>query len=120
MPKLSALRPRLSKLDTRALTPPPKTTNAHYRTSEHQAWRTLVMERARWRCEWMDGDNRCTAHSPTDRMYADHIVEIEDGGARLDTSNGQALCHTHHEIKTAQARARRAHASASTSGGGGG
>jgi 5-methylcytosine-specific restriction protein A len=37
-------------------------------------------------------------------MFADHIVEIKDGGALLDLRNGQCLCGSHHEIKTAQAK----------------
>jgi hypothetical protein len=40
-------------------------------------------------------------------MFADHIVEIKDGGAQLDLANGQCLCFSHHEIKTAEARKAR-------------
>jgi hypothetical protein len=40
-------------------------------------------------------------------MYADHIVELRDGGALLDLNNGQCLCGSHHEIKTMTARAHR-------------
>ena len=32
----------------------------------------------------------------------DHIIPIADGGARLDWSNLQALCATHHSRKTAK------------------
>lgn len=62
------------------------------------------MERARWRCQAVEGGERCRARG---RLYADHIIEIEDGGAKLDPGNGQALCHAHHEAKTAAARAAR-------------
>lgn len=41
-------------------------------------------------------------------MYADHIVEIEDGGAPFDVKNGQCLCSADHQIKTARERAKRA------------
>jgi hypothetical protein len=40
-------------------------------------------------------------------MYADHVKEIKDGGSVLDLSNGQALCHTHHERKTAREKMKR-------------
>lgn len=34
----------------------------------------------------------------------DHIVPIEQGGARLDPANLQALCNRHHNQKTARER----------------
>jgi 5-methylcytosine-specific restriction protein A len=37
-------------------------------------------------------------------MFADHIVELKDGGLLLDLRNGQCLCGAHHEIKTVQAK----------------
>ena len=37
----------------------------------------------------------------------DHIVEIRDGGAKLDFSNLQSLCHSCHNKKTALAKSRR-------------
>jgi signal transduction histidine kinase len=40
-------------------------------------------------------------------MYADHIIELRDGGQPFDLNNGQCLCASHHELKTMQARARR-------------
>jgi hypothetical protein len=36
-------------------------------------------------------------------VYADHIVELRDGGSLTDPSNGQCLCRSHHEIKTPKA-----------------
>ena len=30
----------------------------------------------------------------------DHIVQLRDGGAKLDWNNCQALCHRHHSEKT--------------------
>ena len=32
--------------------------------------------------------------------YVDHIVRIEDGGAKLDESNLQPLCKFHHDSKS--------------------
>jgi hypothetical protein len=40
-------------------------------------------------------------------MFADHVVEVKDGGALYDVANGKCLCGSHHSAKTAQARAAR-------------
>jgi hypothetical protein len=40
-------------------------------------------------------------------MFADHIVELKDGGAAFDVANGQCLCGSHHTLKTNAERARR-------------
>lgn len=37
----------------------------------------------------------------------DHIVEIKDGGSKLDFSNLQTLCRSCHAIKTAQEQRKR-------------
>lgn len=37
----------------------------------------------------------------------DHIVEIKDGGAALNPTNLQSLCHAHHNKKSAQVREGR-------------
>jgi len=47
-------------------------------------------------------------------MFADHIIEIKDGGARLDPANGQSLCGKHHTIKTAEQKASRSRRSSNT------
>jgi len=39
--------------------------------------------------------------------HVDHIVEIKDGGAKLDMENLQSLCHSCHSRKTMQERNRR-------------
>ena len=41
------------------------------------------------------------------RMFVDHIVELKDGGAPLERSNCQLLCHAHHAVKTVAERAKR-------------
>jgi 5-methylcytosine-specific restriction enzyme A len=74
---------------------------------EHLRWRDAVLARAGWRCEAIDGGVRCNRRSPPDRLFADHIRELSDGGAPLDPANGQCLCGSHHTAKTAAARARR-------------
>ena len=40
-------------------------------------------------------------------MFADHIVELKDGGAPYDLNNGQCLCGSCHTRKTVAERVRR-------------
>jgi hypothetical protein len=40
-------------------------------------------------------------------MFADHIVELRDGGSRTDPLNGQCLCGKHHSLKTYRAKMER-------------
>lgn len=93
------LGPSIAVLDTRIAHPAPKTVDPFYSTPE---WRALVArliaERGR-RCE------KCGA---TDvRLYADHIVELKDGGAALDPANIQLLHGACHTKKTIEERNRR-------------
>src|SRR5262249_28853611 len=102
--------------DTRTVKPPPssstfqqrfKKRDPFYATPEFRAWRAKVISRAGGRCEATSHGYRCTKAQPADRMFADHVVEIRDGGAPFDVSNGQCLCGPHHLMKTAQARRDR-------------
>lgn len=77
----------------------PKTPDPHYLTPEHAAWRAAVLRNARFACE------QCGLKGV--KLYADHIVEIRDGGSKTDPANGQALCASCHARKTARERARR-------------
>lgn len=82
-----------------------------YQSQPYRAWRDAVKKRAGYRCEAIDSaGQRCKLRAPHDRMYADHIDEIEDGGDPLDDGNGQCLCHSHHELKKALMRSERARA----------
>ena len=67
--------------------------------------RHLIKVRGR-RCE----DPRHDPIKPREgiRVYGDHIVEIADGGARLDPNNVMLRCGPCHGVKTAEARAARA------------
>jgi 5-methylcytosine-specific restriction enzyme A len=99
MSRLKMLRPRLTALDTSRVEPPKRISDPHYSTSEHVQWRREVISRA---------DGRCQKCGRTDvRLFADHIVEINDGGDRLDLSNGRALCGSCHTTKTIAERTRR-------------
>jgi 5-methylcytosine-specific restriction enzyme A len=108
MVKLPTIAPSLPILDSRTCKPPPKVADAELQTSAHRAWRRVVLVKAGFRCEAIEGDGtRCQAHAPRDRLFADHIIERSDGGAALDPDNGQCLCGKHHTAKTIDARARR-------------
>lgn len=100
--------PRLAPHDTRTTRPLPKQADAELLTPEHRAWRLAVCRRAGWRCEWVEQGRRCEASATRgDKMYADHVVERADGGARYDTDNGMCVCSPHHVKKTYAERAKR-------------
>ena len=105
--KLGRIGPRLATLDTRSLPPPPKAAEPLYQTVAYRIWRSDVIEAAGARCEAVDNGRRCWKAAPRNRMFADHRVEVRDGGALFDVANGQCLCGAHHTAKTARARAER-------------
>jgi 5-methylcytosine-specific restriction protein A len=108
MTKLRTLGPLVRALDTRTTRLPPKTAEPYYLTPEHRAWRAQVIGRAGGRCEAVDHrGNRCPKAEPEHRVFADHVIEIKDGGRVLDLNNGQCLCFSHHERKSAASRSRR-------------
>ncbi len=108
MARLPTQAPRLSTLPSR-IKPQPKVKDQHYYTPEHRAWSRAVIARAGHACQCKG----CKACSPrgcgrtNTRLFADHIAELQDGGASLDLANGQALCGACHTCKTAAARAAR-------------
>jgi hypothetical protein len=106
--QLGTLQSRLAAADTRRIRPPPKRADPELQTSVYRAWRAEVLRHAGYRCQWLEGGQRCTRSAPEHRLFADHIVERADGGGLLDPANGQCLCGRHHLLKTAMARARRA------------
>lgn len=107
MSKLRTIAPMIRAIDARTTKLPPKQPDAFYTTPEFRWWRAEVMRRAGGRCEASDNGHRCSMAAPEHRMYADHIVELRDGGAPLDFGNGQCLCHTHHERKKITERIAR-------------
>jgi len=95
---------RTTLLDTRSALPAAKTTNPFYLRPE---WRALVAEIMRERgarCE----DPSCRSPGRTGvRVFGDHIVELQDGGAPLDKANVMLRCGSCHTRKTHVERARR-------------
>ena len=71
----------------------------HYLSSDHQAWAASVKRRDGFTCR------SCGARDV--RLIADHVIEIDDGGAPLDVHQGMTLCIACHNRKTAAARAER-------------
>jgi 5-methylcytosine-specific restriction enzyme A len=98
-PRLQCLAPRLAPLDLRTAQPPPKQADPHYGSTEHKAWAAAVVRRAGNACQ------DCGRSGV--RLFADHVVELRDGGAPLDLANGRARCGSCHTTKTAADRARR-------------
>jgi 5-methylcytosine-specific restriction enzyme A len=86
-------------MDQRTAQEPAKAAESHYSTPEHRAWRTVVIAQSNGRCQ--------VCHRSGARLFADHVVELRDGGAATDPANGQALCGACHTAKTHRARADR-------------
>lgn len=99
MAKVPPLTHSIGMLDTRSVAAPPKLADPHYSTREHKQWRLAVLIKAGFRCEDC-GRSGC-------RLYADHVDEIEDGGAKLDPRNGRCRCGSCHTAKTIAERAKR-------------
>ena len=54
-------------------------------------------------CKWCSEEGRANINN----LIVDHIVEIVDGGEKLDPENLQTLCLSHHNQKTNWAKAKR-------------
>ncbi len=104
---LSLIKVGISTLSHRRVAMPPKAAAPIYQSAEYRAWREAVIAQAGRRCEHVTDGKRCWKAEPRNRMFADHRVELRDGGAPFDVSNGQCLCGGHHTAKTAAARAAR-------------
>ncbi len=97
-------KPLVRTLDTSIAKPRPKEAAPIYQTSEYERWRAAVIARAGGRCQ----DRKCKDPLRTGiRLFADHIVELKDGGAPFDVSNGLARCGSCHSRKTAIERVHR-------------
>ncbi|QFT31803.1 HNH endonuclease [Labrenzia sp. THAF82] len=98
MAKLTNLKPLISGVPSRVRSMP-KVTTSIYRSRE---WKEFAADVKRER------GSKCERCGSTNRVIADHIKELKDGGAPFDRSNIELLCHAHHQQKTAEARKRRA------------
>jgi 5-methylcytosine-specific restriction protein A len=103
---LSTLRPRLRTMNTNRLSVPTKRADPVYLSQEWRSFiRHLIKERGR-ACE--HPMCRTPNRGQGQRIFGDHIQELQDGGALLDPSNVMLLCSPCHGIKTAKARGDRA------------
>ena len=101
---LRTLRPRIAFANQRTAAPPAKVSDPIYRTAEYRLWRGIVIGRAGGRCR----DPNCAQpHRSGIRLFADHIIELKDGGAPFNPDNGLARCGACHTRKTVAERARR-------------
>jgi 5-methylcytosine-specific restriction protein A len=102
MVSIKNLRPKFGALDARTAIPAPpiKPTDAVYLSVSYRQWRYNVISRAHGECQLCGRIDK--------RMFADHILELKDGGSLLDVRNGQCLCGSCHTRKTLAAKARRA------------
>lgn len=98
-PRLSMIGHRIARAEIRRIVPPPKQADPYYLSDTHRAWVALVRRKAGYRCE------KCGCQDPP--LYADHVIELRDGGSPTDPFNGQLLCSRCHTIKTNRERAKR-------------
>ncbi|KXV36273.1 HNH endonuclease [Gluconobacter japonicus] len=99
MALLRCINSGLAVLDTSIARVPPKTADAFYVSKEWRSLMATILKQRGRVCERC-GRTGC-------RIFGDHIIELKDGGAKLDPLNVQLLCGSCHTAKTAQARARR-------------
>lgn len=98
---LPMLQPRVTTASLRTATSPPKTSDRFYSSSNWLQLRNRVRFEAAGRCQ-APGCGRAER-----RMFVDHIVELQDGGAPLARSNLWLLCGSCHTRKTVAERSRR-------------
>ncbi|MEH6721304.1 MAG: HNH endonuclease signature motif containing protein [Aurantimonas endophytica] len=99
MGRLSGLPPMIGTLPA-LVQPAPKIADPFYLSPE---WRRLMADIKRHR------GNACEDVGPhAGRIMGDHIVEVKDGGARLDPSNIMLRCTACHNRKTHREKAARA------------
>ena len=103
MAKIPIVRTGIQKLGPRIPSLADQT-QPYYKTREHREWAKEIVRRAYGRCEKC-GRERNDDGTRT-RLFADHIVEVKDGGT-WTMSNGQALCGRCHTVKTIMVRASR-------------
>lgn len=75
----------------------------HYIPWERKSKRNTLFsaaDLAKWAKQILKRDRTCQHCGKKPATEADHIIPVSRGGAGLDLSNGQGLCHRCHWIKT--------------------
>lgn len=105
-PRIPTMKPRLKPCDQRTAKPAPSTGPKQlYGTA---AWAKLVMRLKRERGDRCEDPTHEGSNQPGERrVIADHIVEVQDGGAELDPANILLRCMPCHVRKTNTERAKR-------------
>lgn len=98
--------PRISTAATRITITRPKETLPFYRTQEWVKLVAKIIAKRGRRCEGEECP-RINRSLRGERIFADHIVEIQDDGALFDEGNIQLLCGSCHSKKTLAERAKR-------------
>jgi 5-methylcytosine-specific restriction enzyme A len=98
--------PRITTATTRITAARPKETLPFYRIQEWVRLVARIIAKRGRRCEGGEC-KRINRSLRGERIFADHIIEIQDGGALLDEENIKLLCGSCHHTKTLQERARR-------------
>lgn len=82
-----------------------KQANSFYLSPEWKVLRDALVKQRGWRCE----HPKCeTPRGPWKQIYGHHIVEIADGGAKLDPRNVILACGVCHGRVTRDAKRKRA------------
>jgi 5-methylcytosine-specific restriction protein A len=82
-----------------------KRVDSFYVSPEWKSFRNALIKERGWRCE----DPKCeTPRGPWKQIYGHHIIEIADGGAKLDRKNVLLNCGVCHGRVTQQNKAKRA------------
>ena len=97
MARLARAPARLSAAPRR-LVAAPKAALPFYKSPEWTALRASIIEERGKRCE------EC---GRAGYVIADHVIEIKDGGAKLDRNNIRLLCPRDHGAKTQRAKRAR-------------
>lgn len=104
---LQAKGAKLRPSSAHKLRPAAKRADQELVTRAHREWAHEVKRIAGFRCEDCGAEGREIAGASSVALYADHIKERKDGGARYDPANGRCRCGPCHGRKTAEERAKR-------------
>lgn len=97
---LRMIRSRIAPAPVR-VRPPAKVVDPFYTSPEWRGLAARAKRAAGYRCA------ECGTEADGRALIADHVAEIRDGGARLDSRNIRVLCASCHQTKTAAARRAR-------------